>query len=278
MIGRVAVFASESSGPPVHITPNVLFELGGYPITNSVLYGWVSAVFLICLFVWAAQKIKLMPKKGFVQVIEIGTEFIVNLVHNSLGSRAKALKYAPYFATIFFFIAFSNLLGLLPIIGETFSVNGEPAFRPFTADLNGTLAASLVSLSLVQYFAIRESGFTKHLRHYFAGKLWNPFTYVLGFYEILGEFIRLFSLSLRLFLNVAVGEIIISVFAYLGKFAAPLTAFPFLLIEVGVSLLQAYIFVMLTVTYLSLAISHKDEDHSFDDKLVETIHSQGVAT
>ncbi len=58
----------------------------------------------------------------------------------------------------------------------------------------------------------------------------------------------------------AIGEVIISVFAYLGKFAAPLTAFPFLFLELGVAVLQAYIFVMLSATYLSLAMSHGHDD------------------
>ncbi|MEK7602712.1 MAG: F0F1 ATP synthase subunit A [Patescibacteria group bacterium] len=272
------LIAATETGPPVHITPSPLFEIGSWQITNSVLYGWIVGLILIVALVSAAFRSRVHPKSGFVQIVEAGTEFIVDLLKNSLGSRAKAIKYAPYFAAIFFFIALSNLLGLLPVIGESFTVGGNPAFRPFTADLNGTLAASLVSLALVQYFAIRESGPVRHLRHYFAGNLKNPLTYVAGIYELFGEIVRLFSLALRLFLNIAIGEIIISVFAYLGKFAAPITALPFLGLEVGVAVLQAYIFVMLTVTYLSLAIKHSDNsDHEFEDTLVHTMHSQKVA-
>ncbi len=125
----------------------------------------------------------------------------------------------------------------------------------------------------IQYFAVRESGFIKHLRHYFAGKLWNPLTYLVGFYEVFNELIRVFSLALRLFLNVAIGEILISVFSYLGKFAAPITSFPFLFLELSVALLQAYIFVMLSVTYLSLAIKH---GHDEEDALESTAQEMKV--
>lgn len=252
-------FAAES-GPAVHIAPGGLFEFHGYTITNSVVYGWIVSVALIIILTIVARRMTLRPKAGFTQIVEIGTDFITGVLENSIGDRQKALKYAPYFVTIFFFIALTNIVGLLPGVGEAFTYEGKPVFRAFTADLNGTLAASVVSMVMIQYFAVRESGIIKHLRHYFAGKLWNPLTYLIGFYEVFNELIRVFSLALRLFLNVAIGEIIISVFAYLGKFAAPLTSFPFLFLELGVALLQAYIFVMLSVTYLSLAITHGHDD------------------
>lgn len=264
MITNLLQFAAES-GPSVHIAPGALFEISGFTVTNSMVFAWVCSLLLIAILAGVAKRMTLRPRGGFTQIVEIGTEFVTKVLEGSLGSRRKAIKYAPYFVTIFFFIALSNIMGLLPGVGEAFTYEGIPVFRAFTADLNGTLAAAVISMVLIQYFAIRESGFTRHLRHYFAGKLWNPLTYVVGFYEVFNELIRVFSLALRLFLNVAIGEIIIAVFSYLGKFAAPLTSFPFLFLELGVALLQAYIFVMLSVTYLSLAISHShDEDEALE--------------
>ena len=87
-------------------------------------------------------------------------------------------------------------------------------------------------------------------------------TLVLGGLELFSEFTRLISLALRLFLNVVIGEILISVFAYLGGTAAPLAALPFTLMEIFVGLLQAYIFVMLCASYLGVATAHNhDNDH-----------------
>jgi F-type H+-transporting ATPase subunit a len=267
-------FAAEI-GPPVHIAPGGLFEFHGFTITNSMVFAWLCSVLIIIALITIARRMTLRPKQGFTQIVEIGTDFITGVLENSLGDREKALKYAPYFVTIFFFIALSNILGLLPGVGEALTFRGTPVFRAFTADLNGTLAAAVISMVMIQYFAIRESGFLKHLRHYFAGKLWNPLTYLIGVYEVFNELIRVFSLALRLFLNVAIGEIIISVFSYLGKFAAPLTSFPFLFLELGVALLQAYIFVMLSVTYLSLAITH---GHDEEEALEDTAEQMGVTT
>ncbi len=273
MMNLFSLVATES-GPSVHIAPGGLFELNGFTVTNSMVFAWVCSLFLIGLFAIIAKRMTMRPKGGFTQIVEVGTEFIVGVVEGSLGDRAKAVQYAPYFATIFFFVAFSNILGLLPGVGEAFTYNGTPVFRAFTADLNGTLAAAVISMVLIQYFAIRESEPVRHLRHYFAGKLWNPLTYVVGLYEVFNELIRVFSLALRLFLNIAIGEIIISVFAYLGKFAAPITAFPFLILELGVCLLQAYIFVMLSVTYLSLAVKHGHDDAEALESTAKNVEAQ----
>ena len=262
MLNSLSWFAASEpgSGPVVHISSDTVFTVAGLEISNSMVYMWICSLIIMTILIYVARKMTLRPKKGFTQFVEIGTDFITNLIEGSLGDRRKALKYAPYFVAIFFFIAMSNIMGLLPGVGEAVKIGDTPLLRAFTADLNGTFAIAFVSMLMIQYFAIRESGLIGHIRHYFAGKLWNPLTYVIGFYEIFGELVRIFSLALRLFLNIAIGEVIIAVFAYLGSSVGPVTAFPFLILELGVALLQAYIFVMLSITYLSLAIKHGHDD------------------
>jgi len=250
---------SESSGPVIHITPSALFEIGGFTVTNSMVYGLLSSTLIVILLIYVANKMTVRPKKGIIQLVEICSEFIFSTIENALGSRKLAVKYAPYFTAAFFFVMISNWLGLAPGVGEALTLNENPAFRPFTADLNGTLAASLVMMVLVQTFAIRESGFHKYVRHFFAGSLKNPATYLLGIFELFSELVRVFSLALRLFLNVAIGEIIIAIFTYLGSFFGPVTALPFVILELFVGALQAYIFTMLTIMYLGAAIKHDHE-------------------
>lgn len=250
--------------PAVHIAPGGLFQIHGFTITNSMLFAWICSVFFIILFTVIARRMTMRPRGGFTQIVEIGADFVTGTLENSLGDHDMAIKYAPFFVSVFFFIAFSNLFGLLPGVGEALTYHGTPVFRAFTADLNGTLAAASISMIAIQYFAFRESGVIRHLRHYFSGNLKNPLTYLAGVYEVFNEVIRVGSLALRLFLNIAIGEIIISVFAFLGKFAAPLTSLPFVGLEIGVCLLQAYIFVMLSITYLSLAVKH-GEEHEAED-------------
>lgn len=259
-------FAAEEGGPAVHITPSELFEVGGITVTNSILYNIVTGILIVALCVWVARKMTIRPQRGIVQFFEIGTEFIANLIGSSLGSREKGYKYAPYFVTIFFFILFNNWLGLAPGVGEAFTMNGEPLFRPFTADLNGTLAAAVVSMIFVQTFAIKESGFVNHIKHYFTGSMKNPVTLLLGLFEMFSELTRIASLALRLFLVITIGEVIIAVFSYLGGFVAPLTALPFVFLEILVALLQAYIFVMLSVMYLAVAVKHGAEHEATTDE------------
>jgi F-type H+-transporting ATPase subunit a len=261
------------SSPSVHITPGEVFTLGGHSISNSIFYAWICSVIIIILSVVIARMVRVKPRRGIVQLFEAGTDFITNMIAGAMDSREKAIKYAPYFVTMFFFIVLSNWLGLLPGVGEAITRHGTPVFRPFTADLNGTLAIAVVSMFFIQLFSVRESGLLPHLRHYFNGSLKNPMTIFLGLFEILGEFTRIGSLALRLFLNVAIGEIIISVFAFLGKFAAPLTSLPFVILEMLVGALQAYIFVMLSVMYLSVAVKHHEqheaEEHANTAKAVK---------
>ena len=258
------------SGPTVHVAPAGVFQIGGFVITNSILYGWVCALFLIALFVWTARRVTVKPGGGFVQIVEVGVEFISNLVENAFDDKEIGRKYVPYFVTLFFFILFNNWLGLLPIVGEGFQAHGGvPLLRPFTADLDGTFAMGVVTMLLVYGASIRESGgLRRYLRHFFVGSPANPLYFVIGLLEMFTDLTRVLSLSLRLFLNITIGEIVIAVFAYLGHIAAPLTALPFTLIELFIAALQAYIFTILAVMYLAIAVNHAGE-HAGDVDLTE---------
>jgi F-type H+-transporting ATPase subunit a len=268
MIHGLTQFAAETTGPAVHVAPAHLFEIGGFTITNSMLYGWFTISATIAFLIWVARRMTVRPSRNpAVQIVDMASDFITNLVENSFDDKKVGRRYVPFFVTLFFFILINNWLGLLPVIGEAFSANGEPLFRPFTADLNGTLAAGIVTMLVIYAASIRESGgFLKYLRHFFLGSPLNPLYLVIGILEIFTDLTRVFSLSLRLFLNVTIGEIVIAVFAYLGGFMAPLTALPFTLIELFVGALQAYIFTVLSLMYLAIAVNHANEHASHEDE------------
>jgi len=266
MISLLTRFAD--TGPVVHVAPGEVFTIGGFTITNSIFYGWFAAAFICVLLVIICRRATLRPKRGFTQLVEIGVEFIRNLVLNAFEDKKIGRKYAPVFVTIFFFILFNNWLGLLPFVGEGFKSGESPLLRPFTGDLNGTFAIGLFTMIFVYGASIKESGgFVKYLRHFFIGSPKNPLFFIIGLLEMLTDLTRVISLSLRLFLNVAIGELLISIFAYLGHVAAPLTALPFTLLEMFVGALQAYIFVVLSTMYLSIAVNHAGEHH--DEVLTE---------
>ncbi len=163
------------AGPTVFVAPHGLFSIGGVTITNSILYGWICSAVLVAFLIWVARQVTLKPRGGVTQFIEVGVDFISNLVENAFEDKKIGRKYAPYFVTIFFFILLNNWLGLLPFVGEGFRLGENPLLRPFTGDLNGTLAIGVVTMLFVYAASIREAGGPlKYLRHFFIGSPFNP--------------------------------------------------------------------------------------------------------
>lgn len=261
-------FASES-GIHVSLKAETIFTLGPLNVTNSMIYGLICSALIAGGMILAARKVNFRPSKGIHNVVEYIVEFILNLLEGAFGSREKAAKFAPYFGVYFIFIIFSNLLALLPVVGESFFANtGEGIktvlFRPFTADLNGTIALAVIAIVMVQYLSIKEQGLKGHMQHYFSDKPANPINAFIGVLEVFGEFTRILSLSLRLFLNTAVGEILIAVFTsiVLAHGRTPLVVIPIFAFEGLVAFIQAYVFTVLAGTYLGLAIAHHGEHDS----------------
>lgn len=268
LLGRFA-----DSGPAIHVAPATNFTIGGVSITNSILYGWIVCLALIIFFVYIARKITVYPKGGVVQYVEAGVDFVSDLVINAFEDKKVGRKYVPFFVTLFFIILLNNWSGILPFVGEGLQFHGHPLLRPMTGDLNATLGMGILTMIVVYVASIREvGGFGKYVRHFFIGSPLNPLYLTIGLIEMLTDITRVLSLSLRLFLNVTIGEIVIAVFAYLGHIAAPFTALPFTLLELGVGALQAYIFVILGVNYLAISVNsaHAHDDLTEDD-VPETI-------
>src|SRR5690606_2270435 len=98
MLSLLSIFAAgDAEGPAIHITPGELFRIGEYSITNSMVWGAVSSTLILIALIYTARKMTMRPKRGFTQFVEIGTEFIISTIKNSMGSRKKAIKYAPFF-------------------------------------------------------------------------------------------------------------------------------------------------------------------------------------
>ena len=251
-------------GPPIALSPEAVTHFHGLVISNSVIYGAICSVLLGVILVMANKRIRLRTNRGLSQIVEMMVEFVIDLIEAPLGSRKKAVQYAPIFGTFFFFIVFSNLMGLMPFVGPgVYATTAEgtfPLFRPFTADLNGTIAMAIIAIVTIQYLSIKESGFGGHLKHYFTDKPLNPLNFFVGLLEVFGELTRVLSLSLRLFLNTALGEILISIFTFIGKDFRSFTILPIATFEILVAIIQAYVFTVLCATYLGLAISHGHDD------------------
>jgi F-type H+-transporting ATPase subunit a len=282
----IASLLQRFAAPEIHVSLKAepIFSIGPLHVTNSMIYGVITAIIICVVMISMAKRITLKPRKGFFTgIFESMVEFVINLLEGPFGSREQAARFTPIFGVYFIFIIFSNLLELVPWVGEgIYHVHdGAKAalFRPFTADLNGTIALAVIAIVMVQILSIKEQGPKKHLQHYFSDKPLSPVNFFIGMLEVFGEFTRVLSLSLRLFLNTAVGEILITVFTsmILAEGHTPLAVLPIFLFEALVAFIQAYVFTVLSATYLGLAISHAHE-HSDDhhETPLEAVDTRGM--
>ena len=125
-----------------------------------------------------------------------------------------------------------------------------PLFRGPTADLNTTIALALISVFMIQFYGFKHLGL-KYLKKFF--NFSNPINAFIGILELISEFSRIISFAFRLFGNIFAGEVLLTVISFLIPFIAPL---PFLGLEIFVGFIQALVFTMLSLVFISMATSH----------------------
>lgn len=261
------LFASGDSGVPLAAEP--VFHFLGLAITNSMVLGLIMAVLVMTLFTAAAKRSTIKPSSKFAFVVESLVGMVLQLGEDNFGSRAKAVKHMPLLLTLFTFILFSNLAGLIPGVGTVNIATAEgtiPLLRAFTTDLNATLALAILTIGTVQFYAITELGIARHLKHYFSvvEPWWNPMNAFIGLIEVMGEFIRIITLSMRLFGVIYAGEVLLHVIGSLAGNLGPLATLPVYFMEIFFSGIQAYLFMMLSMVYMANA-THSD-DHAEQDE------------
>ena len=248
-----------------------IFNIGNFTVTNSLLNSWLMILFVIVISVSLRSKIKLIPGK-LQSMFEMVIEMFLETFDSVTGSRAKTLKFFPLVFTFFIFILINNWLGILPwvgSVGKVISEHGENIFVPFfrggTADLNTTLALAIIGVLASHIFGIVSVGFWNYFNKFINIKalfeipkkvfkeptilIINPIKVFVGLIEIVGEFAKIASLSFRLFGNIFAGEGLLASMAALFAFGLPI---PFLFLEMIVGLVQALIFAMLVLIYLTV--------------------------
>lgn len=263
-------FASSDTAP---LAAETIFQAGPLAVTNSIFYGLVVAAAVLALFLVAAAGSGLWPKSRLAFSLELMLDTITGLLSDVFGDRTKAVKHMPMLLSLFVFILACNLSGLIPGVGSlTVSHDGSavPLLRPFTTDLNATLALAIFSLTAVQVYAIKELGLIGHIRHYFNNNPKKPLNLFIGINELFGELLRLVTLSLRLFGVIYGGEALLHAIYELAGVFGPIANLPIMFLEIFFSLVQAYLFMMLTATYLAMATSHIEEGPSENKELAAT--------
>ena len=257
-----------AAGPHISIKAEEILNLGGVSITNSHMLGLLGIIILVWLL-FGARAVALGKKKPnfATRLITWTFEGLYGTVRQVIPDEKWAKKVAPVAITIFFFVIAQYWMGILPIVGPITVGEGTPLFRPFVADLNMTFALAIVTIVAAQIYAFKYMGFKGNMGRYFINPLKDPIMAFVGILELVAEFSRLLGLSFRLFGNVLAGEVLLIMIAYLTQFISPLALQPFSLFELFIGGIQAYIFFMLTVVFISLGLSHHgdeahDDDHS----------------
>jgi F-type H+-transporting ATPase subunit a len=244
---------AEGAGPHVSIVAEHLFNVGPISVTNSMLLGVIGSAVTFWLLIYTALRIKAKRYNRLSVAVFWLYDYLLSTVTEVIGDKKLARKLAPLPIGMFFFIVINNWFELLPVVG-TMTYHGEPLFRGLAADLNFTAALAVITMVTAQIWGIRHHGFFGNLGRYFRNPFTNPVGAFEGFLELVAEFSRLIALALRLFGNIFGGEVLIAVMGFITVYLSPLTLPPFMLLELFIGLVQAYVFFMLTCVFVSLGL------------------------
>ncbi len=264
--------------------PGLVIPIPGFPIpvTNSLLTTWLAMALLIVFALWARSGLQEVPT-GKQNVAETIIESLNGLVESIAGAK-WAPTFFPIIATIFLLVLVSNWLDLLtPILAAVgIKEDGEiiPILRSPSTDLNFTVALALISVGLTQYYGMKANGLLSYWGRFFkfgwVGDLiavligrrkGNPLAIVgmgfidtfMGLIELVSEIAKILSFSFRLFGNIFAGEVVLLVIPFLISFLVPIV---FMGLELFVGLIQAFIFAVLTLAFMSTAVAtHGGEQH-----------------
>jgi F-type H+-transporting ATPase subunit a len=264
----------EHSGLPLYAVP--LFKLGPLAVTNSMVVTWIVALTLIIFAQMAMRNVRQIPE-GAQNFWEWLVEGLYGFLEGIIG-HDLVKKTFWFFATIFIMILAANWFGLIPGVGSIgwgVPVDGHlhhisrPIFRGANADLNMTLAMSMVFFVCWTIWALQANGPGGFILHLFGPKgdttgalkaLMILVFVMVGVLEVVSILFRPVSLSFRLFGNIFAGENMLEAMAVLVPWLGWLIPIPFYFMELLVGLVQALVFMLLTAVFTLLICQH-DEEH-----------------
>ncbi len=261
--------------PP--LAAETIFYIADFPVANTFINSTIVLVLFLVAGLILRKKSREIPDKvqNFAEsILEVCFKYVDQVTHD----RRKSVKFFPLVGSLFFFILISNWLGIFPgigSIGRWLVVHGEaelvPLFRPANTDLNMTLAMAVLGIAATHVFGILAIGFWKYANKFVKlGDIWRSFRkggisifvafveFGVGLIEIFSEIAKVVSLSLRLFGNIFAGEVLLTVMAGLIAVFVPL---PFIGLEILVGFIQAIVFSMLVLVFMSMSTMEVETAH-----------------
>jgi F-type H+-transporting ATPase subunit a len=244
-------------------------------ITSSILTSWIVMAIILVVMIAATRRMRTIPGRAQ-NAVEFAYESLGNFA-TSLGGKA-AEKYVPLFAAFFLFILFSNWSGLIPPVGKL------EFLRAPSSDVNITIGLALISFSIFHIEGVRALGLKGYLSKFFPlyefknGVGAGVIALFVGLVELLLEFVKPLTLSMRLFGNIFGGEVALGVMTALTVAIVPVALIG---LELLLNAVQALIFSVLTLMFILAAIEghHVEEHHDADDASVAApVPHGGTAT
>ena len=251
----------------ISMSAETLFTIAGFPVTNALLTGIAGGILVIAVLWYASSRVKRGKYNRFVGLVQWVFEGLLNQINNVVPDKKIARKITPLAVTIFFVVLLNYWLSVVPGL-ETIKWNGVPVMRSLAADLNFTVGLAIITIVTVQIYAVKYLGVFANGARYFRNPFKDPVGSFEGILELIGEVSRGAALALRLFGNAFAGEILLIVIAVLTGYFAAVTLPFFLLFELFIGFIQAYVFFVLTLIFTSLAVSHHgpEETHKAEVK------------
>jgi len=220
-----------------HHGPQVLFNILGLEVTSEITTMWGVMIFLIIVSLLATRNLQRIPS-GVQNVMELVIEKLMNFFAGIMGEK-NARKYFVFLASIFIFILCANYSSMLPGAGFV------PGLKPPTSNWSVTIGLAVIVFFATHFYGVKEKGL-KYFKHFI-----EPFPFLLPL-NILEEFVKPLSLSLRLFGNVFGEEMVVMTLFGLVPLILPV---PAQLLGLLFGFIQAFVFTMLSAIYISTATS-----------------------
>jgi len=260
------IFAAE---PHISIAPEPLFHPGPFVITNAQLLCFVGIAIILALFFMTVRGVRRGSRNRMVHAVLWLFENLYDTTVEVIGDKKVAKKIVPLAITLMVFFLINNWLGLLPIVGSV-TYDHVPLLRGAAADMNTTFALAIVSMTTAQLWAIKRRGFFGNAKRYFPNPFKDPLHAFEGILEFIAEFSRTAALGLRIFGNVFGGEVLLVVIAFLTSYAAFVALPVFYVLELFVGAVQAYVFFMLTIAFISLGLPSAEDAHGAESAPAES--------
>lgn len=248
--------AAEAAGIHIALSPYVLGEFLGLPITATLVTTWTVMALIAIGSVMFYRSLKLAPGTGQ-SAVEMMMMGVYDYMREVLEDDKLALRYFPLIMTIFVFVAVVNLFGLLPFVGGAVGLNGvhgheglTPLFYPVHTDLNMALAMAVVAVFAIEFAGITALGFWRYGSKFI--NFHSAIGFTVGIIELVSEIARLITFSFRLFGNIFAGKVLILVALFFLPYLLPV---PLLVYEVAVAVIQGAVFALLTLFFIKIAVT-----------------------